>query len=77
MQRVVSNFLEWIANIELALQGVEISCRHVFDNRLSFGMLEKLQAEKLRTEILVTQVEKGLLTTQQAIQRLAVSEWDF
>jgi len=75
LQKVVSHFLEWIANIELVLQGVEITCRHLFDNRLDFGLVDKLQAEKLRTEILVTQMEKGLISLEDAQARLVVSDW--
>jgi len=75
LQKVVSHFLEWIANIELALQGVEITCRHLFDNRLDFGLVDKLQAEKLRTEILVTQMEKGLISLEDAQARLVASDW--
>ena len=74
LQRVASHFLEWIVNIELALQGIEVPCRHVFDNRLDFGRLDSLQAERLRTEILITQMEKGLLTPEEAKARLATAD---
>ena len=73
LQKAASHFLEWIANIELALHGVEITCRHVFDNRLNFGLVDKLQAEKLRTELLVLQMDKGLITPQEAKEKLAAS----
>lgn len=73
LQKVASHFLEWIANIELALRGVEINCRHVFDNRLNFGLVDKLQAERLRTDLLIAQVDKGLITLQEAREKLAVS----
>lgn len=76
LQNVASHFLEWIANIELALQGIEVTCRHVFDNRLNFGRFDLLQAEKLRTEILISQMEKGLLTLEEARARLAMSQDD-
>jgi hypothetical protein len=73
LQKAASHFLEWIANIELALHGVEITCRHIFDNRLNFGLVDKLQAEKLRTELLVLQMDKGLITPQEAKEKLAAS----
>jgi hypothetical protein len=74
LQKVASNFLEWIANIELALHGIEVDCRHVFDNRLNFGLVDKLQAEKLRTELLIAQMDKGLITPEEAREKLLLSD---
>ncbi len=74
LQKVASNFLSWIANIELALNGIDLTCRHVFDNRLNFGLIDKLEAAKLRTDILVTQIDNGLLTVEEAKERLATIE---
>jgi len=73
LQKIASHFLEWIANIELALHGMNIACRHVFDNRMDFGMTDKLQAEKLRTEILIMRMEKGLLSLEEARAQLAAA----
>jgi len=77
LQKTASHFLEWIANIELVLHDVKITCRHEFDNRLNFGLVDKLQAEKLRTELLILQMEKGLITPQEAKEKLAISSGVF
>ncbi len=70
LQRIASHFLEWIANIELSLHGIQCECRHVFDNRVTYGLVDKLKAEQLQTDILIRQIEHGLISQEEARERL-------
>ncbi|MEW5702718.1 MAG: hypothetical protein AB1792_10885 [Candidatus Zixiibacteriota bacterium] len=70
LQRAASRFCEWIAAIELALAGVEAKVRHVFDNRLEFDRRERYETERAHTDLVLRQLEAGVLTMEQARQRL-------
>jgi len=72
IQRCAKRFMEWIRNIELALQGLSLECVHHFDNRKFFGMLEQRQAEKIHLENVIRKKEAGFITEDQAKKEL---EW--
>lgn len=72
LQRAASRFCEWIAGIELALVGVNVNIRHVFDNRLEFDRRERFEADRAQTEVVLRQLEAGLLTPDQARERLQI-----
>jgi len=72
LQRAASRFCEWIASIELALAGVDVPVRHVFDNRLEFDRRERFEADRAQTDLVLRQLEAGLLTMEQARQELAI-----
>lgn len=72
LQRAASRFCEWIAGIELALAGVDATVRHVFDNRLEFDRRERFEADRSQTELVLRQLDAGLLTIEQARQHLEI-----
>jgi len=72
IQRSASRFLEWIAGIELALAGIDAAVHHVFDNRLEFDRRERFEADRIESDIVIRQMEAGLLTTDQARRRLGI-----
>ena len=66
IQRLAKRFMEWIRNIELALQGIPLECVHHFDNRKFFGMLEQREAEKIHLENIIRKKEAGFISEDQA-----------
>ncbi|HUU45098.1 MAG TPA: hypothetical protein VM118_05135, partial [Acidobacteriota bacterium] len=72
LQRAASRFCEWIAGIELALAGVDAEVRHVFDNRLEFDRHERFEADRIQTDVVLRQMEAGLLTAEQARRQLGI-----
>lgn len=73
LQRAASRFCEWIAAIELALAGIDVTVRHVFDNRLEFDRRERFEADRAQTDLVLRQLDAGLLTVAQAQQRLGIA----
>ncbi|HWO57382.1 MAG TPA: hypothetical protein VNN55_07440 [bacterium] len=71
LQRAASRFCEWIANIELALHGLDAEARHVFDNRLDFDRRERYETDRALTDLILRQLESGLITIDEARQKLA------
>ncbi len=72
LQRAASRFCEWIAGIELALAGVDATVHHVFDNRLEFDRRERFEADRTQTEVVLRQLDAGLLTIEQARRQLDI-----
>ncbi len=70
LQRAASRFCEWIAGIELALAGIDAEVRHVFDNRLEFDRRERYETDRALTDLVLRQLEAGLITLDDARQRL-------
>jgi len=65
IQSSAKRFLEWIRNLELALQGIPLECVCYFDNRKTFGLLEKYQAEKIFLENVVKKMEAGFISKEE------------
>jgi hypothetical protein len=72
LQRAASRFCEWIAGIELALAGVTVSVRHVFDNRLEFDRRERFETDRAEAEVVLRLLDAKLLTADQARERLRI-----
>lgn len=70
IQSWAKRFLEWIHNIELALQGIDLECIHHFDNRKFFGMLEQREAERIQLENVIRKKEAGFINQDQAKREL-------
>lgn len=66
IQRTAKRFMEWVRNIELALHGLNLETEHRFDNSLAFGILEKLQAEKMALENIRAKQEAGYISFEEA-----------
>jgi hypothetical protein len=65
IQSLAKRFLEWIRNLELALHGIPLECICYFDNRKTFGLLEKYQAEKVLLENVVKKMEAGFISKEE------------
>ena len=70
LQRAASRFCEWIAGIELALHGIDAEVKHSFDNRLDFDRRERYETDRALTDLVLRQLESGLITIEDAKQRL-------
>jgi len=70
LQRAASRFCEWIANIELALAGIDAEVKHTFDNRLDFDRRERYETDRALTDLVLRQLESGLITLGDARARL-------
>ena len=70
IQSSAKNFMEWIYNLELALQGLNLEYEHCFDNRRAFGLLEKRNAEKIALENIISKKESGLISEEEAKKEL-------
>jgi hypothetical protein len=66
VQAQVSALLEWIGNIELALAGIECTCRFKFDNTFAYQASEKAQVDSRRVDSLLKLYEAGLVDSQAA-----------
>ncbi|MCJ7459759.1 MAG: hypothetical protein MUP17_12335, partial [candidate division Zixibacteria bacterium] len=66
IQASAKRFMEWIHNLELALNGINLEYEHLFDNRKAFGLLEQRQAEKLALENIILKKNAGLITEEDA-----------
>jgi len=74
IQASAKRFMEWIHNLELALQGLDLEYEHHFDNRKTFGLLEQRQAEKIALENIVLKKNAGLITEEEARRELKMTD---
>ena len=72
LQRAASRFCEWIAGIELALAGVSAQVRHVFDNSLEFDRRERFETDRTQTDVVLRQLDAGLLSVDEARRSLNI-----
>lgn len=70
LQRAASRFCEWIAGVELALHGIDAEIKHTFDNRLDFDRRERYETDRALTDLILRQVESGLITIEEAKEKL-------
>ncbi len=73
IQASAKRFMEWIHNLELALNGINLEYEHLFDNRKAFGLLEQRQAEKLALENIILKKNSGLITEEEAKKELKIT----
>ncbi len=66
VQQAAAGFLEWMANIELALKGFDVSCRIGFTNEVIYGLRDKMDAEEVRIRTIIMKKDAGLLDTDEA-----------
>lgn len=70
IQAEVSQFLQWVGNIELALAGYDLKCRFEFDNSLQYRAQEDAAIETNRLDSILKLYEAGLLDKQSAQQKI-------
>jgi hypothetical protein len=66
IQAASANFLDWLCDIELALNGIPFRVNHRFDNSKSFGMNEQRQAESTHINNVITLLNSGMITEERA-----------
>jgi hypothetical protein len=67
VQRIAKRFMEWIYNLELALNGIEnLKAEFHFDNRKSFDLLENARAEQMKLDNLIKKQSAGYITFDEA-----------
>jgi hypothetical protein len=66
VQQAAAGFLEWMANLELALKGFDVGCRIGFANEVVYGLKDKMDAEQVRIKTIIMKKEAGLLDNEEA-----------
>ncbi|MCI0597146.1 MAG: hypothetical protein L0Z48_11490 [candidate division Zixibacteria bacterium] len=67
VQRIAKRFMEWVYNLELALNGIEnAKAEFHFDNRKSFDILENAKAEQMKLDNLIKKQTAGYITFDEA-----------
>lgn len=69
IQRQTARFLEWLGNIELALNGFKCKCRFSFDNSLTYAAGDRADIEKSRVDNLIKLYSAGLISKDEASQK--------
>jgi hypothetical protein len=70
VQEKAKGFLQWLLDLEMALRGLPGDVEIVFDNRRVFGSLERFQAEKIAADSIIAQFEAGLLSREEAREKI-------
>jgi hypothetical protein len=66
VQRQTARFLEWLGNMELALNGYNCHCRWIFDNALTYLASERIDIDRTRIDNLLKLFSAGLLSKEAA-----------
>jgi hypothetical protein len=69
VQRQVASLLEWIADIELALHGIDCRARYVFDNTLAYQVADRVTVDSSRVQNLLKLFDAGLIDKSTAIEK--------
>lgn len=70
VQNAAASLLNWIANVELALQGVDAEVRFTFENRAHVGLSDRAAAQKTQIENIIKLMDNDLITREQAKREL-------
>jgi len=71
VQAEVTNFLEWVAGIDLALGGYDMKCRFQFDNSFTYQASEKASIESCRIDNIIKLYNAGLIKKETAMQHVS------
>lgn len=66
IQSSAKRFMDWIRNIELALRGIPLESEHHFDNRKTFGLLEKRKTEQIHIDNVIRKMDSGFIDQDEA-----------
>ncbi|MEW5922412.1 MAG: hypothetical protein AB1746_00340 [Candidatus Zixiibacteriota bacterium] len=66
VQRQTARFMEWMGNIELALNGFDCRCRYRFDNTISYLASDRAEIDKNRIDNLLKLYSAGLISKDSA-----------
>lgn len=70
VQQAAVSLLDWIVNIELSLSGSSAQVAHYFVNRAHVGLIERMQAEKVALDNVITRLDHKLITAEEAQREL-------
>ena len=71
VQHAAASLLDWLANVELALLGINAQVRTRFDNRIGIFLSDRAQAEKVMLDNIITKLDNKLITRDEALRDLA------
>jgi hypothetical protein len=66
IQEEAKNFLEWIGNIDLAMNGFNYNCRFEFDNNFSYQAIDEKQIKSSGIENILKLYQAGLIDEETA-----------
>jgi hypothetical protein len=69
IQAEVAHFLEWIAGIDLALAGLNASCRFVFDNTFAYQATDRAAIQSSRADTILKLYNAGLIDEEAAREK--------
>ena len=69
VQAEVGRFMEWLGNIELALAGLDMKCRFVFDNTFAYQAMDRMNIVNSRVDNILKLHQAGLLDESTARQK--------
>lgn len=73
IQRIASNMIEWITNLELSLQGIkDVRVEHRFERPRDPSAKDLAVAEKFRIENVNTLISKGYISPDDGARRLGL-----
>ncbi|MCP4633502.1 MAG: hypothetical protein GY855_11295 [candidate division Zixibacteria bacterium] len=72
IQSAAAHLLDWLVDIELALKKIPIRVYHRFDNSKAFGMVDQRKAEQTHISNVITLLNSGLISEEQAKSSLEV-----
>lgn len=70
VRNAATALMDWLANVELSLAGVDAEVRFSFKNRLIMGRGDRASAEKIQLENVITKLEQGFITREAALREL-------
>jgi len=66
IQEEAKNFLEWIGNIDLALNGFDFTCRFEFDNNFTYQAIDNKQIKSSDIDNILKLFQAGLIDEETA-----------
>jgi hypothetical protein len=71
LQADIAAFLEWIARVDLALDGLDLPCRYLFDNSFAYQAKDSADITASRVDSLIKLLQAGLIDQETASRHAA------
>lgn len=72
-QKSGADLIQWLANLELELQGIDATVEHLFGKHPDPFRLDRAQAEKLEFENIDAKVQRGYISHEEAVRLLGLA----
>jgi hypothetical protein len=69
VQAQAARFLEWLANLDLALAGLDVRCRYEFDNTFAYQVKDDVAIQTSRIDNMLKLYQAGLIDETAARQK--------